>query len=145
MHFGLKLIVPITVLFGAATADAAPLAQFVPGQTGAVEFSMPGGNVGCTFIKAGGTAVYKPRDGGPELSCDRVKPTYSRIEIGPKGAATVLAKVGDPSCCGATNILQYGQVWRGGPFVCKSETSGLTCTRDDGRGFVIGKRTISVR
>jgi hypothetical protein len=132
-------------LLSATAANAAPVVQFAAGSTGAVEFNLPGGRVGCTFIKAGGTSVYKTRDGGAELSCDRTSPKYSRVQIGSKGAAAVLTNVGDPSCCGASNILQIGQVWRGGPFTCKSEVSGLSCARDDGRGFTLTKRGIAVR
>jgi hypothetical protein len=132
-------------LSAATAAGAAPLARFDAGSTGAVEFTMPGGTVGCTFINAGGTAVYTTRDGGEELSCDRTKPRYARVQIDSKGAATVISNVGDPSCCGAANIFQYGLVWRGGPFTCKSEAAGLDCARDDGRGFTITKRGIAVR
>ena len=41
---------------------------------GQVEFVMPSGNIGCIYTPQGGTDIYEPRGGGPELSCDRVFP-----------------------------------------------------------------------
>ena len=48
----------------------------------AEHFVMPSGNIGCTYIPEGGTDVYEPVDGGPELSCDRIEPKYLRATLG---------------------------------------------------------------
>ena len=60
------------------------------------------------------------------------------------GKATMITNVGDPSCCGADNALPYGTAWRIEPFICTSETKGLTCARDDGHGFFISKAKTKV-
>jgi hypothetical protein len=106
---------------------------------GQVTFVMPSLNVECTYTPKGGTLVYQPFDGGPELSCDRREPTYLRFVLTPKSVRQ-FDNVGDQSCCGVDNVLAYGARWSEGPFICDSRESGLTCKRGDGRGFVIGRR-----
>ncbi|WP_313196500.1 hypothetical protein [Shinella zoogloeoides] len=108
----------------------------------AEEFSMPSGNIGCVYIPEGGTDVYQPEDGGPELSCDRIEPKYVRAILGRSGKGRVLSNVGDQGCCGAETILDYGEVWRAGPFTCHSERTGLTCEREDGHSFLLSRARI---
>lgn len=107
------------------------------------EFVMPSGNIGCTFTPAGGTPTYRPDDGGPELACDIIAPRYVRATLGRAGAATIDRKVGDPSCCSAGPVLDYGATWSGGPFSCVSERTGLSCRRDDGHAFVLSRASIA--
>ncbi|NVD41511.1 hypothetical protein HT585_21825 [Ensifer sp. HO-A22] len=107
------------------------------------EFVMPSGNIGCIFTPAGGTATYQPADGGPELSCDIIAPRYVRATLARSGAATINREVGDPSCCSAAPVLEYGATWSGGPFSCISERTGLSCRRDDGHAFVLSRASIS--
>ena len=109
---------------------------------GQIEFNLPSHNIGCIFTPLGGTSWYKPRSGGPELSCDRVKPAYVKMELGPTGPARRINNPGERACCGTSNILAYRKVWRGGPFTCKSGLSGITCLRGDGHGFVLGRTKI---
>lgn len=112
--------------------------QNFPLQNGVVSFSTPTGNIGCIYIPAGGTDVYFPKDGGPELQCDRVEPVYLRLFLYKSGKAARFTNVGDASCCAAENVLVYGNIWSKGPFTCRSERAGLTCTR--GRhGFFISR------
>ncbi|HEV7304813.1 hypothetical protein [Ensifer sp.] len=106
-------------------------------------FMMPSGNIGCVYTPAGGTAVYQPADGGPELACDIVAPRYVRATLGRAGAATLDHAVGDPSCCAAETVLDYGQGWAQGPFSCVSERTGLSCRREDGHGFVLSRAQVS--
>ncbi|OCO97993.1 MULTISPECIES: hypothetical protein [unclassified Ensifer] len=106
-------------------------------------FIMPSGNIGCVYTPAGGTAVYQPQDGGPELACDIVSPRYVRATLGRAGAAMLNHAIGDPSCCSAGQVLDYGQTWSQGPFSCRSERTGLSCRRDDGHGFVLSRAQVS--
>ncbi|HEV7319811.1 MAG TPA: hypothetical protein VGO04_14535 [Ensifer sp.] len=106
-------------------------------------FMMPSGNIGCVYTPAGGTAVYRPADGGPELACDIVSPRYVRATLGRAGAATLDHAVGDPSCCSADTVLDYGQGWEQGPFSCVSERTGLSCRRDDGHSFLLSRAQVS--
>lgn len=106
------------------------------------EFVLPSGNIGCTYTPEGGTDVYQPADGGPELSCDRVEPRYVRAMLASKGAATLFNDVGDQSCCSAVRVLDYGETWAVGPFSCLSTRTGLSCERDDGHSFFLSRRRI---
>jgi len=124
-------------------AVPAPAATFAENDGGQIEFTMPSGNIGCIYTPAGGTDVYEPAGGGPELSCDRVEPSYTRVILGPSGKAKRQNDVGDASCCGGDNVFDYGEVWKRDGFRCTSSTAGLTCTRG-GHGFSISRKTVKV-
>ena len=124
---------------GPAAALDLPAVSFGPDASGATSFRTPSSNIECIFIPAGGTKVYKPATGGPELSCDRAKPVYTRYQLGPAGRATATTNVGDQGCCGGDHVLAYGTRWVMGPFECASTAAGLKCTRTGGRGFVISQ------
>ena len=113
-------------------------AEFAPSANGYISFSMPSGNVECIYTPAGGSKVYKPLDGGPELSCDRAAPEYARMTMTPRRVERV-KNPGDQSCCGVDNPLAYGMSWSVGPFTCESAESGLTCRRNDGHGFQLSR------
>ena len=102
-------------------------------------FVMPSGNIACIYIPEGGTDVYQPADGGPELSCDRMEPKYVRATLGRSGKAVILSDVGDQGCCGGDSTVDYGQTWSAGPFTCYSERTGLTCERNDGHSFLLSR------
>lgn len=123
-------------LFLGATAHAAD--QNFPSVNGQVEFVLPSGNIGCIYTPKGGTDVYMPEDGGPELSCDRVEPTYQRYVLDKAGKAKLYKNVGDASCCSSGPVLGYGNTWSRGDFWCKSTKSGLTCQRGK-NGFFISR------
>ena len=112
---------------------------------GQIEFNTPSGNIGCIYTPAGGTPVYETMDGDAELQCDRVEPSYVRVFIGASGAAEEYDDVGEASCCGIVQKLDYGHVAQMGPFQCLSEQRGLTCGREDGHGFFVSRAQIEVR
>ena len=120
-----------------------PGAKFTD-REGQVEFASPSKNIGCVFTPAGGTTWYKPADDGPELSCDRVKPDYVNVRMGPSGEVQRVDNPGEQPCCAATNILAYGKSWSAGPFTCVSGSAGIGCKRADGRGFAMSKKAVSV-
>ncbi len=132
--FGLALVAATSL------ATAAPVA-FAPDASGAITFVMPSGNVACIYTPAGGSSVYTPMDGGPELSCDRAEPTYLRFTLAASGPTSVIGNVGDPGCCGGSNSFAYGQTWHMAPFSCTSAPTGLVCKRG-GNGFTISKGKI---
>ena len=110
--------------------------------SGQVEFVMPSGNIGCVVTPEGGTDVYEPEGGGPEIICDRVEPDYVRVVLG-ADAAEELDEVADTSCCGAEQVLEYGEWTEIEGFVCYSETTGLTCnTEDEAHGFSMARAGI---
>lgn len=126
-------------LFRFIIAAVAVVALLVPALAAEqIQFVLPSGNIGCIYTPKGGVPVYQPVDGGPELSCDRVEPSYVRIILGPKGAAVLHKSVGDASCCSAEPILAYGKSWKAGPFTCKASTKGLDCKRGM-NGFVMSR------
>jgi hypothetical protein len=117
--------------------------QIFAAEDGVIRFSTPTSNIGCTYIPAGGTSVYFPKDGGPELRCDRVEPTYLRFFLYKSGKARKFTNISDVGCCSAENILVYGNSWSKGPFRCTSARDGLKCTRGKA-GFFISRDKTSV-
>src|SRR4030081_4018094 len=77
--FGLTIMLLLGLFQGGASAQTA--ATFAADARGQISFVMPSGNIGCTFTPQGGTGVYMPFDGGPELSCDRKEPQYVRLVV----------------------------------------------------------------
>lgn len=126
----------------AGFASQAFAIDFAGNDQGQIEFVMPSGNIGCVYTPKGGTDTYQPVGGGPELSCDRVEPSYVRVILGPKGKAVKITGAGDASCCGSDNVFDYGEVWEMGPFSCSSETSGLSCVRG-AHGFTMSRRKVT--
>lgn len=122
-------------IFAAVAVIGISAPAFAAGQ---VEFVLPSGNIGCIYTPKGGTDVYQPVNGGPELSCDRVEPKYVRIILGPTGKAVLHKNVGDASCCSAGPVLSYGKPWKAGPFTCKASKSGLDCKRGK-NGFFMSR------
>ena len=132
---------------GLAGLLAAPVvaaeAEFEVRDNGQVEFVMPSGNIGCILTPEGGTDVYEPAGGGPEISCDRIEPSYKRVILGPDGEAELIADPGEQSCCGADNVLGYGDTYSFEGFVCYSEKVGLSCeTEDEAHGFAMARAGI---
>lgn len=145
------MIAKLTVLtccvftLGAFISDAsAQSVSFPAAQNGQISFVMPSQNIGCTYTPKGGTSVYQPFDGGPELSCDRIAPQYVRVVLTPKTVRR-FDDVGDRDCCAADNVLPHGKSWLLGPFTCDSSATGLTCKREDGRGFSMSRAGIKLQ
>jgi hypothetical protein len=118
--------------------------SFMPDEDGPIVFVTPSKNIGCTYIPKGGSDMYTPDDGGPELGCDRIEPRYVRLILSASGKASVFEMEGDSACCSDVNVLDYGERWRAGPFTCSSAETGLTCRRDDGHGFFASRKTYTV-
>ena len=91
------------MLLLAAAASAQPV-TFKPEANGQINFVLPSKNIGCTVTPQGGTETYKPFDGGPELSCDRIEPRYVRLVLTPKQVRR-FDNVGDQGCCSETNVF----------------------------------------
>jgi hypothetical protein len=136
------------IRFAAATFAVALLTtpalavEFEANDQGLIEFTMPSNNVGCFYTPAGGTDTYETADGGAELSCDRIAPSYIRVVLGASGKAKRYTNVGDASCCEAENYFEYGEVWSEGPFSCISSTKGLACTRG-AHGFSMSRKAVT--
>ena len=134
----------LAVLLG-VPAKAFDTQQFQASDEGQVEFVMPSGNIGCIYTPAGGTSFYETPDGLAEIQCDRVEPDYVRAILGGQGEGYLIDDVGDASCCSLTQQFQYDHVVTLGPFQCLSERRGLTCARQDGRGFFLSRALVQAR
>ncbi|MFZ1814000.1 MAG: hypothetical protein WBO55_09690 [Rhizobiaceae bacterium] len=110
--------------------------------SGQIVFQTPSGNIGCIYTPQGGTDVYMPADGGPELACDRREPAYLRFILSREGPATLVSDPHDVGCCSG-EVLQYGNYWQVGEFTCDSSRSGLACARGVG-GFFISRAKVDV-
>jgi hypothetical protein len=129
---------------GSAIAQEPKPVNFPAAKNGQIVFVMPSKTIECTYTPKGGTSVYKPFDGGPELSCDRSEPKYVRVVLTQKNVRR-FNEVGDQSCCGIDNVFAHGTRWSYGPFTCGSAAAGLTCKRPDGKGFFMGPANITVK
>lgn len=128
---------------GAAFA-ASNEAFFAPAADGTISFVMPSGNVGCTFVPAGGTPVYQTATGMEELHCTRIEPTYRVVILEHHlGGHTAFAPGEVPGLPMAPE-LPYGQFWQGGAFTCLSARSGLVCTNGSGAGLRMARAEIEV-
>ena len=135
---GLLLVVAAAVF---AIAPAAAEEQLFKAEAnGQVTFVMPSNNIGCIYTPKGGTDTYQPTDGGPEISCDRIAPSYVNMRLGPNGPAVLTENPGEQPCCSGSNVFAYGNSAHLDGFVCTSSTAGLTCETPDKRhGFCVAK------
>ena len=133
------LLLTVTLL---AVAPARAREQvFVPEDDGQIGFVMPSGNIGCIYTPRGGTSSYQPVDGGPEISCDRIAPSYVNITLGPRSAAVLTRNPGEQGCCGGANVFAYGNTVSFDGFQCSSSDAGLICETPDKKHGLCLSRT----
>lgn len=109
-------------------------------------------------LPSGVCAFYSPsRHISCEVDFQRAEITdsaYCQWEDGGTGFSATLSTAGEVtpclqgSCLGNagvdTPVLEYGQTAAIGPYVCRSETSGVTCTvTPSGKGFTINQSGIT--
>lgn len=135
------LLVALAVLLFTALPAAAKEQIFTVQDNGQISFVMPSGNIGCLYTPKGGTGIYEPVDGGPEITCDRIEPSYVNITLGPKGPAVLTENPGEQACCGGDNVFAYGNTAKVGPFLCSSSTAGLICETPDKKHGLCLSRT----
>ena len=116
--FACSLLVLGSLMWG-VSAQTTKSVNFSAAANGQIVFVTPSQKIGCTYTPKGGTPVYKPFDGGPELLCDLIEPKYLRVVLTPKNVRR-FDKVGDQGCCDVSNILAHGARWSLGPFTCDS-------------------------
>jgi hypothetical protein len=122
----------VVLVGGGAGIAFAPLA-FTPlaaADPDYLAFLSPSGNISCEIN-------YQRAGLSDGTYCQIVSPPQS-VHMDPSG---VLAPCTGDSCLGnaavGTPTLGYGQTIGKGPFTCRSEVSGVTCTVASGRGFTI--------
>ena len=101
-----------------------------------VAFLSPSDNISCELD-------YR-RSGLPDVTyCQSGSPPAS-VRMDPAGTLSICggrARLGNAAS--GTPTLAYGQTMGTGPFTCRSETSGVTCTVVSGRGFTISSLGIT--
>ena len=138
----LRVLAAAVALLVLSVAPTAAEEQEVEARdNGQIEFTMPSGNIGCLYTPAGGTDVYEPAGGGPELICERIEPSYVTVILA-EGEAEMVEDPCEQSCCGAENIFEYGNTITLDGFVCTSERTGLSCESDAGYGFSMARAGI---
>lgn len=138
MHLPLAVL---ALLLSAAFPAMAREQIFTAQENGQISFVMPSGNIGCIYTPRGGTDVYEPASGGPELSCDRIEPKYVNITLGPKGPAVLTENPGEQGCCGGDNVFAYGNTAVLDAFICSSSSAGLICETPDKKHGLCLSRT----
>ena len=110
-------------------------------ENGQIAFMMPSGNIDCIYTPKGGVDIYKPANGGPELSCDRIEPKYVNIRLGVDAPAILTEDPEEQPCCSGDSIFAYGNTAKlGNDFICSSSTAGLICeTADKKHGLCLSR------
>jgi hypothetical protein len=139
-----KLLAAIAVAALSCGPALAAVQTLEPMDNGQVSFVMPSGNIGCLYTPEGGTEVYVPADGGPELICERIEPSYVTVVLSDVDEASVIEDPAEQGCCGADNVFEYGNTIELDGFECESTESGLVCENDEGFGFSMARAGIEL-
>jgi hypothetical protein len=125
------LIVSAGCLIGMPQAAANDLACF---SGTSCYFLSPSRNLSCEMHT----------DNGPASAYCQSNSAVQSVTMDANGNSTPCSGnqcMGDPAM--DTPTLAYGQTARLGPFVCLSDTDGVTCTVASGRGFFINRAGVS--
>jgi ribosome modulation factor len=120
------------------------LALFLPASASAkfVLFQTPSHNIGCLYSSS---PVYLRCDIRSGLKPPPPKPKGCTVDwtggyqMGATGRSHTLC-AGDTVISSNARVLRDGTTWRGGPFTCKSTTSGLRCRNRSGHGFFLSRQ-----
>ena len=102
----------------------------------------PSHNIGCLYQSSPAALRCDIRSG---LKPPPSKPKGCTVDwtggyqVGPTGRAHKVC-AGDTVLSASARIIRYGTTWRGGPFTCKSRTSGLRCKNRSGHGFLLSRQ-----
>ena len=110
-------------------------------RNGIVQFSLPAGDIGCTYIPFDGAGGIETGTGTlPELHCYRTAGRFEAASLGPSGPARELRLTGKLNCCGG-NILAYGSTWETGGYQCTASQNALSCRRGV-HGFTLSRTSL---
>jgi hypothetical protein len=90
---------------------------------------------------AAGPALRHPL--GAEAAAVEAEGLHRRLDGGYQAGATGRAQkvcAGDTVLSPNARIVRYGTTWHGGPFTCKSSSSGLRCKNRSGHGFFLSRQ-----
>jgi hypothetical protein len=107
-----------------------------------VFFQTPSHNIACAYSSS---PAYLRCDIGSGLKPPPPKPkgcmndwTFG-YQVGATGRARRVC-AGDTVLSPNARIVRYGTTWRGGPFTCKSSSSGLRCKNRRDHGFFLSRQ-----
>jgi hypothetical protein len=140
MKRGLTIIALAVCLPLTAQADSIRFSQL---QDGVTQFVTASKEIGCTFIPFDGANGIDTGQNSSELHCYRLNDQQAAVSLGVKGKARGLIVRGELDCCAGNNVLALGKSWSAGGYKCKSERSGLTCTKGS-HGFTLGRAKIKL-
>lgn len=137
------MIRALLVLLAAASPALAQNQIHIPASPdGTISFTLPSGNLGCTYVPPGGTPVYATATGGAELHCTRVEPSYRVVVMdGHQGGHRAFAP-GEVPGLPMAPVLPYGSFWQAGPFTCLSARAGLMCINGAGAGLRMARAEV---
>jgi hypothetical protein len=107
-----------------------------------VFFQTPSHNIGCFYQSSPAALRCDIRSG---LKPPPSKPKGCTVDwtggyqVGATGRAQKVC-AGDTVLSESAQIIRYRTTWRGGPFTCKSTTSGLRCKNRSGHGFFLSRQ-----
>jgi hypothetical protein len=143
---------------GRTTAAFVLLAMLVAAQARATApgggyFETPSRNISCFYeygahiaeplIECGIRSGLEPAPPRGGAACRELDYVGNRLSLAATGRARPIACAGDAgpfAAPGATRVLAYGSVWRGGGLSCSSEVTGLTCRNTAGHGFFLSRQ-----
>jgi hypothetical protein len=102
----------------------------------------PSHNIGCLFQSSPAALRCDIRSG---LKPPPSKPRGCTVDwtggyqVGATGRAQKVC-AGDTVLSANARVVRYGTTWHGGPFTCKSSSSGLRCRNRSGHGFFLSRR-----
>ena len=120
------------------------LALIVPASASAkfMLFQTPSHNIGCLYQTSPAALRCDIRSG---LNPPPSKPKGCTVDwtggyqVGRTGRAQKVC-AGDTVLSPTARVVRYGTTWRGGPFSCKSSSSGLNCRNRIGHGFFLSRQ-----
>jgi hypothetical protein len=107
-----------------------------------VFFQTPSHTIGCVY-QSSPTALRCDIRSGLKPPPSRPKGCMNDWTFGYQVGATGRAHkvcAGDTVLSPTARVVRYGTMWRGGPFTCKSSSSGLRCKNRSGHGFFLSRR-----
>jgi hypothetical protein len=137
-----RIFLVAALVFSTATAQAQSI-KFPSIGDGVTQFVTASKEIGCTFIPFDGANGIDTGQNSSELHCYLLNDKQAAVSLGVKGKARGLIVRGELDCCAGNNVLALEKSWAAGGYKCKSERSGLTCTKGS-HGFTLGRAKIKL-
>ena len=133
----MRIILIVRMAIAMAVRPAHAKEQVFAAQAnGQITFVMPSGNIGCIYTPKGGTDVYEPVDGGPEILPDpvehRAPDRFLVGEVAEEGSVRERDAVGDRLCRDALGATLARELDHGGDDLGAARLRWKAPSRADG-------------